>query len=225
MAIKSPLINVMERAARKAGRGLNRDFGEVEQLQVSPKGTANFASTADTKAQVVLREELSHARPDFGILMEESGETKGRDEEHRWIIHPLDGTFNFLHGIPYFSISVAVERSYSSAGRPKSEIIAGLVYDPVHDDSYWSDKAQGAYLNDRRLRVSARRRLSEALIGTGMAPGTSGRDASDQADGIYPSAALAGRIRALGRSSVQEAQLRSDVVVGAATLRILYRRR
>ena len=194
MAIKSPLVNVMERAARKAGRGLNRDFGEVEQLQVSPKGTENFASTADTKAQAVLSEELNHARPDFGMLMEESGETEGRDVEHRWIVHPLDGTVNFLHGIPHFSVSIAVERSTSFAGKPRTEIISSLVYDPIHDDSYWSDKAQGAYLNDRRLRVSARRRLGEALIGTGMAAKKSDRGADNQAQAISPEAVLAGRV-------------------------------
>ncbi len=205
MAIKSPLINVMERAARKAGRGLNRDFGEVEQLQVSPKGPGDFVSTADTKAEAVLREELGHARPDFGMLMEESGETQGRDGEHRWIVDALDGTVNFLHGIPHFSISIAVERRFSSAGRAKTEIIAGLVYDPVHDDSYWADKAQGAFLNHRRLRVSARRRLGEALLGTGVAPGTSHRRTSDQAECVSRNAALAGRVggmRQLGSAAL-----------------------
>ena len=200
MAIKSPLINVMERAARKAGRGLIRDFGEVEQLQVSPKGPGDFVSTADTKAEAVLRNELSRARPDFGMLMEESAETESRDGEHRWIVDPLDGTVNFLHGIPHFCISIAVERSFSSAGKPKTEIIAGRVYDPIHDDSYWSDKAQGAYLNDHRLRVSARRRLGEAILGTGPTPGT-----SDQAGFRAQNAALAGRVggtRQLGSAAL-----------------------
>lgn len=194
MAIKSPLINVMERAARKAGRGLIRDFGEVEQLQVSAKGPGDFVTNADLKAEAVLKDELSHARPDFGLLMEESGETPGRDGEHRWIVDPLDGTVNFLHGIPHFCISIAVERRFTSAGRPVTEIISGLVYDPVHDDSYWSDKSQGAYLNDRRLRVSARRRLGEALLGTGLTAGT-----GDVALFGARSAALEGKVGGLRR--------------------------
>ncbi|MDX1484046.1 MAG: inositol monophosphatase family protein [Alphaproteobacteria bacterium] len=168
MAVKSPLVNVMERAARKAGRGLVRDFGEVEQLQVSPKGPGDFVSTADTKAEAVLKEELSRARPAFGFLMEESGETAGSDDEHRWIVDPLDGTVNFLHGVPRFCISIAVERRWTAAGRPRSEIISGLVYDPITDDSYWADKSQGAYLNDRRMRVSGRRSMAEAMLAIGF---------------------------------------------------------
>jgi myo-inositol-1(or 4)-monophosphatase len=201
MANKSPLINVMERAARKAGRGLIRDFGEVEQLQVSPKGTGDFVSTADLKADALLREDLTHARPDFGTLIEESGATESPDGEHRWIVDPLDGTINFLHGIPHFCISIAVERSFSSAGRTKTEIIAGLVYDPVHDDSYWSDKSHGAFLNDRRLRVSGRRKLREAMIGTGLpAP-----DRSDPPAFLAQNAALTGinvGIRRMGSAAL-----------------------
>lgn len=167
MALKSPFINVMERAARKAGRGLIRDFGEVEQLQVSPKGPGEFVATADAKSGAMLREELGRARPEFGFLAKDGGEIAGRDGEHRWIVDPLDGANNFLHGIPRFSISIAVERNVTSAGRVRRETIAGLVYTPLTDETYWADKAQGAYLNDRRMRVSGRRKMAEALLTIG----------------------------------------------------------
>ena len=159
MATRSTLINVMSRAADKAARGLKRDFGEVEQLQVSLKGPGDFVSTADTKADRILRQELSRARPDYGFLTEESGETAGRDSEHRWIIDPLDGTTNFLHGLPHFCISIALERA--------GEIVAGVILDPVKDETFWAEKGAGAYLNARRLRVSSRRQMATALIATG----------------------------------------------------------
>lgn len=168
MAVKSPLINVMERAARKAGRGLNRDFGEVEQLQVTAKGPGDFVSNADLKSEEVLRQELSRVRPDFGFLMEESGETKGTDDMYRWIVDPLDGTTNFLHGIPHFCISIGVEGRSVIGGKLSSEIVAALVYDPVHDHSYWAEKGAGAYFNDRRLRVSGRRDLAMTVIASGL---------------------------------------------------------
>ena len=160
MIKQSPLIVMMERAARRAARGLLRDFGEVENLQVSRKGPADFVSQADLKAEKVLREELEKARPEFGFLMEESGATKVGDGRHRWIVDPLDGTSNFLHGLPHFAISVAAERD--------GELIAGVVYEPLRDETYWAEKGIGAYLNQRRLRVSARRHLREALIATGV---------------------------------------------------------
>ena len=160
MAIRSPVINVMTNAALKAARGLVRDFGEVEQLQVSIKGPGEFVSTADLKAERTLRNELSRARPGYGLLFEEGGETAGSDPHHRWIVDPLDGTTNFLHGIPHFAISIALERD--------GEIVAGIVYEPTRDEMYWAEKGAGAYLNDRRLRVSARRQLGEAVIGTGL---------------------------------------------------------
>ncbi len=160
MAVRSALYHVMSAAALKAARGLKRDFGEVEQLQVSVKGPGDFVSTADLKAERVLREELAKARPGFGFLMEESGETKGRDGRHRWIVDPLDGTTNFLHGIPHFAISIGLEED--------GEIVAGLIYHPIADEIYWAEKGRGAYVNDRRLRVSARRNLEESLIGTGI---------------------------------------------------------
>jgi len=156
----SPVINVMANAARKAARGLIRDFGEVEQLQVSVKGPGEFVSTADLRAERTLKTELTRARPGYGLLMEEGGGTEGSDEHHRWIVDPLDGTTNFLHGIPHFAISIGLERD--------GEIVAGLVYEPTRDEMFWAEKGIGAYLNDRRLRVSGRRHLAEAVIGTGI---------------------------------------------------------
>ena len=156
----SPTLNVMLAAAKKAARLLIRDFGEIEQLQVSLKGTNDFVSTADTKAEQTLYRELKKARPDFGFLLEEGGAEEGREKETRWIIDPLDGTLNFLHGIPHFSISIALERCH--------EIVAGVIAHPVADEWYYAEKGYGAYLNDRRLRVSARRRLEEALFATGI---------------------------------------------------------
>src|SRR5712691_612019 len=150
----------MANAALKAARALNRDFGEVEQLQVSVKGPTDFVSTADLRAERTLKTELLRARPGYGLLLEEGGATEGTDPHHRWIVDPLDGTTNFLHGIPHFAISIALERD--------GEIIAGLVYEPTRDEMFWAEKGIGAYLNDRRLRVSARRSLGEALIGTGL---------------------------------------------------------
>jgi myo-inositol-1(or 4)-monophosphatase len=160
MAVRSPLINVMTAAALKAARGLIRDFGEVEQLQVSVKGPGDFVTQADIKAEKVLKTELSRARPGYGFLMEESGATPGSDTRHRWIIDPLDGTTNFLHGIPQFCISIGLERD--------GELVAGVIYEPIRDEMYWAEKGQGAYVNDRRLRVSARRQLSESVIATGI---------------------------------------------------------
>ena len=160
MATRSALINVMVRAAEKAGRALVRDFGEVEQLQVSRKGPSDFVSNADMKAEKTLREELQKVRPDFGFLMEESGASKGKDDTARWIVDPLDGTSNFLHGLPHWAISIALEKG--------GEIVAGVVYEPVHDEMFWAEKGQGAFLNHKRLRVSERRRLEDALIATGM---------------------------------------------------------
>ncbi len=153
-------MNVMTAAALKAGRGLKRDFGEVENLQVSVKGPGDFVSAADRRAEKTLFEELSKARPGYGFIMEETGEVEGTDKSHVWYIDPLDGTTNFLHGLPIFAISIALAR--------EGQIVAGLVYNPISDDMYVSEKGQGAYLNNRRLRVAARRTMAEALIGCGI---------------------------------------------------------
>jgi myo-inositol-1(or 4)-monophosphatase len=165
MVLTSGLITVMTRAVRKAAPRLRRDFGEVEQLQVSKKGPADFVSIADKRSEATLIEELKNARPDWAILTEESGEIEGDPTKPRWIIDPLDGTSNFLHGIPHFAISLAVEER--RPGGP-SQISHGLVYQPLTDESFWAEKGRGAWLHDRRLRVSGRRFLDEALIGTGL---------------------------------------------------------
>ena len=165
MVLHSGLITVMQRAARKAAPRLRRDYNEVEQLQVSRKGPADFVSMADKRAEQTLIEELKNARPDWAILTEESGLIEGDPSKPRWIVDPLDGTSNFLHGVPHFAISIAVEDKKSDG---RTEITQGLVYQPLTDESFWAEKGSGAWLNERRLRVSARRDLSEALIGTGL---------------------------------------------------------
>jgi myo-inositol-1(or 4)-monophosphatase len=157
----SALMTVMMAAARKAGRGLVRDFGEVEQLQVSIKGPANFVSTADHRAEETIYTELNKAREGYGFLMEERGEVVGADKSHRWIVDPLDGTTNFLHGIPMFAISIGLERD--------GQMVAGLIYNPVSDEMFTAEKGKGAFLNDkRRLRVAARKTIADAVIATGI---------------------------------------------------------
>ncbi|HJQ17904.1 MAG TPA: inositol monophosphatase family protein [Allosphingosinicella sp.] len=166
MVSHSGLITVMERAARKAAPRLRRDFGEVEQLQVSRKGPADFVSMADRRAEQTVVEELRHARPDWSLDLEEGGMIQGDPAKPRWIVDPLDGTSNFLHGIPHFAISIAVEEPRAGGGR--GEITQALVYQPLTDESFWAEKGRGAWLSDRRLRVSSRRNLAEALIATGV---------------------------------------------------------
>ena len=158
--IRSALMNVMTSAALKAGRSLKRDFGEVENLVVSVKGPGDFVTAADRKAEKTIFEELSKARPGYSFLMEESGTVEGSDKSHRWIVDPLDGTTNFLHGLPIFAISVALER--------EGQLIAGVIYNPATDDMYVAEKGQGAWYNNRRLRVAPRRELSDALIACGI---------------------------------------------------------
>lgn len=158
--VRSALLNVMTAAARKAARGLLRDFGEVEQLQVSKKGPGDFVSAADTRVERVLRQELSKARPDYGFLLEEAGEIPGNDRHNVWVIDPLDGTTNFLHGIPHFAISIALVRD--------NDPVAGVIYQPLTDEMYLTEKGGGAFVNDRRLRVSARRKFDDAVIATGI---------------------------------------------------------
>jgi myo-inositol-1(or 4)-monophosphatase len=166
MVSHSGLITVMQKAARKAAPRLRRDFNEVEQLQVSRKGPADFVTMADKQAERTIVEELRHARPDWRLTLEEGGEIEGNPEKPRFIVDPLDGTSNFLHGIPHFSISIAVEDPRGPGGRP--EITQALVYQPLTDESFWAEKGRGSWLNERRLRVSARRELADSLIATGV---------------------------------------------------------
>jgi myo-inositol-1(or 4)-monophosphatase len=155
----SALLNVMIAAARKAGRALARDFGEVENLQVSRKGPSDFVSSADIKAEKTLFEELSKARPGYGFVMEERGVVEGTDKTNRWLVDPLDGTTNFLHAIPHFAVSIGLER--------EGVLVAGVIYNVVRDELFWAEKGAGAYLNDRRLRVAARSDMRDALFATG----------------------------------------------------------
>jgi myo-inositol-1(or 4)-monophosphatase len=154
------LVKVMIDAARKAGRKLARDFGEVGELQVSRKGAADFVSQADLTAEQTLFEELSKARPGYSFLGEERGLIEGTDKTHRWIVDPLDGTTNFLHAIPHFATNIALERD--------GQVVAGVTYNPANGDTYWTERGKGAFFNDRRLRVSPRTRLEDCLIATGI---------------------------------------------------------
>lgn len=158
--IRSPLMTVMLDAVQKASRSLKRDFGEIENLQVSLKGPGDFVSAADKKSEKILFEALSKSRPGYGFVMEESGTVAGSDQSHRWHIDPLDGTQNFLHAIPHCAISVALER--------EGTIVAGVVYDFVKEGMFIAERGQGAYLNNRRIRVSARRSPPDALVFCGI---------------------------------------------------------
>jgi len=158
--LHSAILNVMIKAAHRAARSLKRDLGEVEQLQVSLKGPRNFVTAADRRAEAILREELAKARPDYGFLGEEGGAHAGTDKTHRWIVDPLDGTINFLHGIPHFAIAIALERN--------GTIVAGLVYNPAHDEMFIAERGKGAFLNDKRIRVAARQRLADAIVACGL---------------------------------------------------------
>ena len=157
---RSALLNVMVQAALKAGKSLGRDFGEVQNLQVSVKGPSDFVSQADIKAEKIVRDELLKARPTYGFLGEEGGEEIGTDGAHRWIVDPLDGTTNFLHGIPQFAVSIALERS--------GEIVAGVIFNPATDELYTAERGGGAFLNDRRIRVAARKQLSDTVVCCGV---------------------------------------------------------
>ena len=157
---RSALLNVMVQAAMKAGRSLSRDFGEVQNLQVSMKGPGDYVSQADRKAEEIVFAELSKARPGYSFLMEERGAVEGEDGQHRWLVDPLDGTTNFLHGIPIFSVSIALER--------QGQIVAAVVYNPAMDELYTAERGGGAFMNDRRLRVAGRSKLTDAVIGCGV---------------------------------------------------------
>jgi myo-inositol-1(or 4)-monophosphatase len=222
--IVTPLMNVMVAAARKASRALIRDFGEVEQLQVSRKGPSDFVTKADLKADKILRDELMKARPHYCLVSEEGGAIDGPDKSHKWFVDPLDGTTNFLHGIPHWSISIGLER--------EGQLVAGLVYAPLTNDMFMAEKGQGSWLNDRRMRVSGRRDVSESLLATGIpARGTGGYSqftaeltkAMTHTAGVrrYGSAALDLAWVAAGRfDGFWERSLKSwDVAAGAVLVR------
>jgi myo-inositol-1(or 4)-monophosphatase len=204
MAVRSALIHVMAAAALKAARGIIRDFGEVEQLQVSVKGPGDFVSNADLKAERILKTELHRARPGYGFLMEESGEQQG-DGRNRWIVDPLDGTTNFLHGLPFFAISIGLERD--------GELVAGVIYEPIRDELFWTEKGAGAFVNDRRLRVSARRRLADAVLATGMPFSDRGDHAAYLAT-LAPIMAATSGVRRFGVASLDLAYVAAGRVDG-----------
>ncbi len=156
----SPLMNVMINAVRKAARTVQRDFGELSNLQVSIKGPGDYVTAADRRCEKVLREELEKARPGYGFLMEESGAIKGSDPDNRFIIDPIDGTTNFMHAVPFFAISLACEQ--------KGELIAAVTFNPITDEMFTAQKGSGAFLNNRRMRVAARKDIHETLVCTGI---------------------------------------------------------
>ena len=153
-------LNVMMKAARKAGRSLSKDFREVENLLVSRKGAADFVTRADLAAEKIIREDLMEARPTYGFLGEETGAVEGQDPTRRWIVDPLDGTTNFLHGLPHWAVSIALEH--------KGQIVAGVVYDPTKDELFFAEKGAGAWMNETRIRASVRHRIDESIYATGI---------------------------------------------------------
>ena len=198
---RSALLNVMVNAALKAGKSLTRDFAEVENLQVSRKGPADFVSRADTRAEQIVYDELRKARPTYAFLMEEGGEVAGTDGQHRWIIDPLDGTTNFLHSIPLFAVAIALERS--------NEIVASVIYNPVLNELFTAEKGGGAWLSDqRRLRVAGRRHLADAVVVTGIKTQGTANDSLQLRQLAAVNPAVAG-IRRSGSISVDMAWLAS----------------
>jgi myo-inositol-1(or 4)-monophosphatase len=161
----SPHLTIMANAAQKAAKQLLRDFNEVEQLQVSIKGPSDFVSQADLKAEATIKQDLTKARPGYAFLMEESGASGSDNWTWRWIVDPLDGTTNFLHGMPHWAISIGLERRLPDGA---TELAAGVIYAPATDEMFWAEKGSGAFMNDRRLRVSARRDLSQSVFATGI---------------------------------------------------------
>jgi len=196
LAYHSPLLNVMISAARKAGRPLIRDFGEIENLQISMKGPADFVTSADKRTEQILIDELSRARPGYGFLGEEGGAITGADKSHRYIIDPIDGTTNFMHGIPHFAISIGLERD--------GQLVAGVVFNPVTDDLFMAEKGHGAFHNNKRLRVAARKEMAPALFATGLPfMGKEGRArAVAEADAVL---AVSAGIRRFGAASLDMA--------------------
>jgi myo-inositol-1(or 4)-monophosphatase len=158
--VGSANLNVMMKAARRAGRALSKDFREVENLQVSVKGAGDFVSKADIEAEKILKEDLMGARPTYGWMAEEGGEEEGQDPTRRWIVDPLDGTTNFLHGLPHWAVSIALEH--------KGQIVAGVIYDPTKDEMFFAEKGAGSWMNETRIRVSGRNRMIESIFSTGL---------------------------------------------------------
>jgi myo-inositol-1(or 4)-monophosphatase len=208
MMLRSPLMNVMVAAVLKAGKGLKRDFGELENLQVSTKGPGDFVSIADKKAERTLHQELEKARPGYGFVMEESGVIEGADKTHRWHIDPLDGTTNFLHGMPFFATSVALER--------EGTLVAGVVYNPATEDLFVAERGKGAFHNERRMRVSGRRLMEDSLVGLGLMHLGHGHQAANLADLSAVMGQVAG-VRNLGSIAMELAYVASGRLDGVAS--------
>lgn len=200
----SPNLTVMIAAARKAGRALVRDFGEVEQLQVSRKGPSDFVTQADLKAEKIIREELQKARPDYGLELEEGGIIEG-SSAWRFVVDPLDGTTNFMHGIPHFAVSIALAKA--------GQVQAGVVYNPISDELYWGERGDGAYLNDRRLRVSGRTTMPDALFATGI-PFRGRPDHGDYLAELSQIMATTSGVRRMGAASLDLAYVAAGRVEG-----------
>ncbi len=202
---RSALLNVMTQAVRKIGRNLARDYGEIENLQVSLKGPGGFVAAAGRKAEKSLVEELARVRPGYGLFSAEVEET-GADTSHRWLVDPAMGLVNFLHGLPHFGLSLALERS--------GQIVAGVIYNPATDDLFTAEKGTGAFLNDRRLRVAARRELADTVIGTLLPDLTQGDHRRHQAELRQVSANVSG-VRAFGAPALDVAYVAAGRLDGA----------
>lgn len=195
---RSALLNIMVQAATKAGRSLTRDFGEIENLQVSVKGPGDFVSAADRKAEEIIYESLLKSRPDWGFLMEESGEVKGSDPLHRWIVDPLDGTTNFLHSMPIFAVSIGLER--------EGKMVAGVIYNPITEELFTAEKGGGAFMNDRRMRVAARRKLADCMLSTAI-PHIGSKKLGRYLEEAKVSSASASAVRGLGSAALSLAYI------------------
>ncbi|PRH84730.1 inositol monophosphatase [Labrys okinawensis] len=206
--LRSPLMNVMVAAVLKAGKGLKRDFGELENLQVSAKGPGDFVSVADKKAERTLHQELERARPGYGFVMEETGVVEGADKTHRWHIDPLDGTTNFLHGVPFFAVSVALER--------EGLLVAGVVYNPATEDLFVAERGKGAFHNERRIRVSGRRLMEDSMVGMSLARLGRGQHQTNLADLGAVMGKVAG-VRNFGATALDLAYVASGRLDGLAS--------
>ena len=211
----STIITIMQDAAHKASRSLIRDFGEVENLQVSMKGPGDFVSAADHRSEKIIMRELSKARPDYGILSEESGEISpagGGKPEFRWVIDPLDGTTNFLHSVPQFCVSIGLEQFLPNG---KSEIIAGVIYAPVLQEIYWAEKGAGAFVGNKRLLVSARKKVSECLISTcGFSRTKKEIGKKDAADALKEISSMGTNVRMFGCATLELAYVAAGKIDG-----------
>ena len=202
----TPIMTIMIAAVRKAARGVQRDFGEVSSLQISVKGPGDFVTNADKRAEQVLRQELLTARPTYGVLGEEEAEHKGTDPDHRFIIDPIDGTFNYMHALPYFAITIALER--------KGEIVAGVTYNPISDELFHAEKGTGAFVNNKRMRVAQRRELLDCMMATNL-PSRGNRDhAAHRAEMNMMQVKTSG-IRAMGSTAMDMAYIAMGRLDGA----------